>query len=72
MNPLIFALTFLFLSYVCWCYFHSSTIAERIVGGGRANADAIVAAGYDVLPEPPRAAKASRLLAVLRTLGAGR
>ena len=31
MNPLIFALTFLFLSYVCWCYFHSSTIAERMV-----------------------------------------
>ena len=42
------------------------------VGGGRANADAIVAAGYDVLPGPPRAGKASRLRAVLRTLGAGR
>jgi squalene synthase HpnC len=42
------------------------------VGGGRANADAIVAAGYDVLPGPPRAGKANRLGAVLKTFGAGR
>ncbi len=42
------------------------------VGGGRANADAIVAAGYDVLPGAPRAGKGRRLWAVLRTYGAGR
>jgi squalene synthase HpnC len=42
------------------------------VGGGRANADAIVAAGYDVLAGPPRASKARRLGAVLRALVAGR
>jgi squalene synthase HpnC len=42
------------------------------VGGGRANADAIVAAGYDVLAGPPRAGKASRAWAILRTAGAGR
>ncbi len=42
------------------------------VGGGRANADAIAAAGYDVLPGAPRAGKARRLWAVLRTYGAGR
>ncbi len=42
------------------------------VGGGRANADAIIAAGYDVLPGAPRASKASRVRAILRTAGAGR
>jgi squalene synthase HpnC len=42
------------------------------VGGGRANAAAVVAAGYDVLPGAPRATKAGRLVAVLRTYGAGR
>ena len=31
MNPLIFALAFLFVSYVCWCYFQTSPIAERMV-----------------------------------------
>ena len=31
MNPLIFAVAFLSLSYVCWCYFHASPIAERTV-----------------------------------------
>jgi squalene synthase HpnC len=31
------------------------------VGGGRANAEAIVRAGYDVLAGPPRAAKGARL-----------
>jgi squalene synthase HpnC len=43
------------------------------VGGGRANADAIVAADYDVLGGgAPRAGKARRAWAVLRTYGAGR
>jgi squalene synthase HpnC len=42
------------------------------VGGGRANADAIAAAGYDVLPGAPRAGKARRAVAILRTAGAGR
>ena len=42
------------------------------VGGGRANADAIVAAGYDVLAGPPRASGARRLRAVLRTLAVRR
>ena len=31
MNPLIFAVAFLFVSYLCWCYFHHTTIAERMV-----------------------------------------
>ena len=31
MNPLIFAAAFLFVSYVCWCYFQKSTIADRTV-----------------------------------------
>ena len=31
MNHLIFAVAFLFISYACWCYFHASTISERIV-----------------------------------------
>ena len=31
MNPLIFALTFLALSYGVWCYFQTSTITERMV-----------------------------------------
>ncbi len=42
------------------------------VGGGRANADAIVAAGYDVLAGPPRASGAQRLRATLRTYRMGR
>jgi squalene synthase HpnC len=42
------------------------------VGGGRANADAIVSARYDVLAGAPRATDARRALAVLRTLAAGR
>jgi squalene synthase HpnC len=42
------------------------------VGGGRANAGAIVAAGYDVLAGPPRARKAARARTILRTLGGGR
>ena len=42
------------------------------VGGGRANADAIVAAGYDVLAGAPRAGKAGLLASVLRTFGSGR
>jgi squalene synthase HpnC len=41
------------------------------VGGGRANADAIAAARYDVLPGAPRAGRVSRVLAMLRTFGAG-
>lgn len=41
------------------------------VGGGRANADAVAAAGYDVLAGAPRAGGARRLAAVLRTFGAG-
>jgi squalene synthase HpnC len=35
------------------------------VGGGRANADAIVGAGYDVLAGPPKASGAARLRATL-------
>jgi squalene synthase HpnC len=42
------------------------------VGGGRANADAIVSAGYDVLAGPPRAGRASRAWTTLGTAGAGR
>jgi squalene synthase HpnC len=38
------------------------------VGGGRANADAIVAAGYDVLPGAPKASGARRARAILGTL----
>ncbi len=42
------------------------------VGGGRANADAIVAAGYDVLAGPPKASGTHRLRATLRTYRMGR
>jgi squalene synthase HpnC len=42
------------------------------VGGGRANAEAIVAADYDVLAGAPKATGARRARAVLRTLAAGR
>jgi squalene synthase HpnC len=42
------------------------------VGGGRANADAIVAAGYDVLAGAPRAGERARATAIVRTLVAGR
>ena len=42
------------------------------VGGGRANADAIVAAGYDVLAGAPHAGRARLLASVLRTFGSGR
>jgi squalene synthase HpnC len=35
------------------------------VGGGRANAEAIAAAGYDVLAGPPKAGKSTRLRATL-------
>jgi squalene synthase HpnC len=38
------------------------------VGGGRANADAIVRADYDVLAGPPRATDARRALAIMRAL----
>ena len=41
------------------------------VGGGRANADAIVAAGYDVLAGPPKASGRKRLRATLRCLEDG-
>jgi squalene synthase HpnC len=42
------------------------------VAGGRANADAIAAAGYDVLPGAPKATGASRLRATARTYRMGR
>ena len=42
------------------------------VGGGRASAAAIVAAGYDVLAGAPRAGKAGLLISVIRTFGSGR
>jgi squalene synthase HpnC len=42
------------------------------VGGGRANLDAIVAAGYDVLAGAPRASKGSRLAVTWRTWRTGR
>ncbi|HEY7537727.1 MAG TPA: squalene synthase HpnC [Gaiellaceae bacterium] len=42
------------------------------VGGGRANADAIVAAAYDVLAGPPKARGRSRLRATLATWRKGR
>ena len=42
------------------------------VAGGRANADAIVAAGYDVLAGPPKATGAKRLRETLRTWRMGR
>jgi squalene synthase HpnC len=38
------------------------------VGGGRANLDAIAAAGYDVLAEPPRASNTAMLRATLAAL----
>lgn len=41
------------------------------VGGGRAALDALMLAGYHVLPAGPKAAKAARLRATLRTFGAG-
>ena len=42
------------------------------VGGGRANAEAIEAAGYDVLAGPPKASGSRRLRATLRTYRMGR
>jgi squalene synthase HpnC len=42
------------------------------VGGGRANADAIAAAGYDVLAGPPKAKTANRARATLRAFRMGR
>lgn len=42
------------------------------VGGGRANLDAIVRAGYDVLAGPPKASGAARARATLRTWRRGR
>jgi squalene synthase HpnC len=42
------------------------------VGGGRATADAIERAGYDVLAGPPRAGRARLLAATLATLARGR
>jgi squalene synthase HpnC len=42
------------------------------VGGGRANAEAIVAAGFDVLAGAPKARSAARLRATLRTWRTGR
>jgi squalene synthase HpnC len=42
------------------------------VGGGRANADAIAAAGFDVLAGPPKASGVRRLRSTLRTWRMGR
>jgi squalene synthase HpnC len=42
------------------------------LGGGRANADAIEAAGYDVLPGAPKAGGARRAAATLRAFRIGR
>ena len=42
------------------------------VGGGRATADAIERAGYDVLAGPPRAGRWRLLAATLATLAGGR
>jgi squalene synthase HpnC len=41
------------------------------VGGGRANAGAIEAARFDVLPRPPKASGGARAVAIARTLLAG-
>jgi squalene synthase HpnC len=42
------------------------------LGGGRATAEAIERAGYDVLPGPPRASRRRLLAAIARTLAASR